>query len=540
MELICVFFMIIRVIQINNDYNSFTHFNNSRYLSEYSSDIETLNNSTFHNTCIKDNIKSDKYLVNINDEKNKLNKEINNIKNYENNLYCNHNCEKFNHDTYVNKLFIKDEIYYNEPYFKENIIENVNYVLEDLEEFSPNNNPIYNWKLGIRCLNKYLDLSKRFEIKGVNYDEWNLTYLPLNSFCNKKERIHKIFETRISYNNVNKKSELKLFIKKIPIDIWLKQFEMMQMYNGEFIENGENFVMEAIVLSFLNEYYPNICPKFYRLLYEPHYYFNLKSISCFENINDINIFNNLLREHLKMNMIGYVVMISEFFGEDLENYIYNIRNKKTYKFKKNDKKKIMLECLKLINKLHQVGICHLDFSIDNILISKNGDMRLCDFSKSTPKYSYYLRHTKKMKNLCLFESCIPSVGKTRYIPPECWDLVKIYIKENVDYPFEYLKNMYDDEERKQYYFDVSCVDKYMLGILFIAIWNNGYLWYKSDPLQDKDYLKYSKSNMNFNKFWTTFFWPKELKIILRQLLDLECRKNLNLNDLISHPWFSKK
>ncbi|SCQ12785.1 serine/threonine protein kinase, FIKK family, putative [Plasmodium gaboni] len=76
---------------------------------------------------------------------------------------------------------------------------------------------------------------------------------------------------------------------------------MMQIYNGEFIENGENFVMKAI---------------------------------CIENINDINIFNNLLREYLKMNMTGYVFMISEFFGEDLENYIYNIHNNKTYKFKK--------------------------------------------------------------------------------------------------------------------------------------------------------------------------------------------------------------
>ncbi|SCQ12784.1 serine/threonine protein kinase, FIKK family, putative [Plasmodium gaboni] len=68
-------------------------------------------------------------------------------------------------------------------------------------------------------------------------------------------------------------------------------------------------------------------------------------------------------------------------------------------------------------------------------------MRLCDFSKSTPKYSYYLRNIKEMKNLCFFEFCVPSVGKTRYIPPE-------------------------------------------------SIWHNGNLWYKSDTLQDKDYLKY--------------------------------------------------
>lgn len=68
---------------------------------------------------------------------------------------------------------------------------------------------------------------------------------------------------------------------------------------------------------------------------------------------------------------------------------------------------------------------------------------------------------------------------------------------------------------KKYYFDVSCADKYMLGIVFIAIWNNSYLWYISDPIIDINYLKYKKCNMNFNKIWTTLFWPKKLKRILR-------------------------
>ncbi|SCQ12786.1 serine/threonine protein kinase, FIKK family, putative [Plasmodium gaboni] len=71
--------MIIRVIQINNDYNFFKLFNNSRYLCENSSVNETLNNSHFYNISIKDNSKSYNYSVNINGE-NKLNKEINNTK----------------------------------------------------------------------------------------------------------------------------------------------------------------------------------------------------------------------------------------------------------------------------------------------------------------------------------------------------------------------------------------------------------------------------------------------------------------------------
>ncbi|KOB63846.1 hypothetical protein PFHG_05010 [Plasmodium falciparum HB3] len=430
-------------------------------------------------------------------------------------------------------------MYYHDSKCNENINESNNATNELMEKSVSIKYPIYNWELGKACLSKYLGHSNNYFLNGVKFDEWKLVSFRDRYYNERKGRVHKILKTKITGNDGNNKRELKLFIKRIPIDMWLKQFEMMDTYNGEYIICAENFVMEAIVLSFLSAYHPGIGPKFYKLLFNPDNYYIDENNSSMNNINDISLFNKLLSDRLRMNMSGYILMVSESFGEDLETYLCTVNNKKIFKSRKKNKKKLLFESLKLINKLHQAGICHLDFTLDNILISKNGDMRLCDFAKCTPMYSYYLRHTKKMDSLCLFQSCITTIGKYMYVPPECWDVEKRYVEVGTKFPFEYLQEITDEEERKKYYFDVSCADKYMLGIVFIAIWNNSYLWYISDPIIDINYLKYKKCNMNFNKIWTTLFWPKKLKRILRALLDLDRRENLNLNDLINDPWFTR-
>lgn len=72
----------------------------------------------------------------------------------------------------------------------------------------------------------------------------------------------------------------------------------------------------------------------------------------------------------------------------------------------------------------------------------------------------------------------------------------------------------DPEERKIYYFDVRSADKYMLGIFFIFLWNDGYLW-DSAEMEDDDYSKFVKSDMNFDSFELTKSWPEGLKVILK-------------------------
>ncbi|SOV76045.1 serine/threonine protein kinase, FIKK family [Plasmodium sp. gorilla clade G3] len=556
MEFLYFFFLVLSIIQINYNTVFNRYLKKCRYLSEnitenviwtklYSdecydqSGVINDDNSVVKNTYeeyesykrlkrtkLSKNISSESKLSDIKFSKYKLSND-NNYENMKSHLHLNSSPSTSNSE------------YYHDSKCNENVNRSNSATNELIEKSKSIKCPIYNWELGKACLSKYLGHSKNYVLNGVKFDEWNLVSLPDRYYDERNGRVHKMLETKISGNNEKNKRELKLFIKKIPIDMWLKQFEMMDTYNGEYIMRAENFVMEAIVLSFLSAYHPGICPKFYKLLYNPDNYFTDENISSMNHMNDISIFNKLLSDRLRMNMSGYILMVSESFGEDLETYLCTINNKKIFKSNQKNKKKLLFESLKLINKLHQAGICHLDFTLDNILISEDGDMRLCDFAKSTPMYSYHLRHTRKMDNLCLFESCISTIGKNMYVPPECWDLEKRYITMSAKFPFEYLEEITDEEEREKYYFDVSCADKYMLGIVFIAIWNNSYLWYVSDPILDMNYLKYKKSNMNFNKIWTTLFWPKKLKIILRQLLVLDCRKKLNLNDLVNDPWFTR-
>lgn len=177
-------------------------------------------------------------------------------------------------------------------------------------------------------------------------------------------------------------------------------------------------------------------------------------------------------------------------------------------------KKIIHEWIKLVSRLHDTGLSHLDISPENTLIGENHKMRLCDFAKSTPLYTYYLRHRKNPNGLCLFQSCCPTVGKPKYEPPECVDLWRKLKEMKINNALMHLRNIEDQEERKKYYFDVECVDKYMLGIMLIWIWDYKYLWNKADSLEDNDFILFKENNMNLDIFPTTQTWPEELKYII--------------------------
>ncbi|SOV76047.1 serine/threonine protein kinase, FIKK family [Plasmodium sp. gorilla clade G3] len=401
---------------------------------------------------------------------------------------------------------------------------------------------VFNWELGKESLKKRLCCANNFQINGVYYENWIVKNISFRSGSNPYYSPRNIYKGIIPINNNCNEDKVKVFIKKIPINKWINQYEKMELFNGEYILKGENYVMEAVVSAFLSEYHPGISPNFYKLLYEPvHYNENENEKSSYENnITDLNVFNDILKEQKKHKNISNIVMIFEYFGEDLDSYMHKMCIKGYSTLGRKGKKKIMLSCLKLINRLHKIGLCHLDISLENILIENNYELRICDFAKCTPRYSYNLRHIRNPNGLCLFESCIPTIGKIEYIPPECCELEKIYKEQNILEPFSYLKTIIDQEERKKYYFDVTSADKYMLGILFVLIWVYHFFWNKADASVDKEYAEFERVNMDFNKVEKTYYWPDDVKFIIQQLLYFEYRKNLNLSDLINHPWFSKE
>lgn len=44
---------------------------------------------------------------------------------------------------------------------------------------------------------------------------------------------------------------VKVFVKSIPVTVWRKQWENQNKWAGEYVTDGENFVMEAAALAFL-------------------------------------------------------------------------------------------------------------------------------------------------------------------------------------------------------------------------------------------------------------------------------------------------
>ncbi|CAA9986213.1 serine/threonine protein kinase, FIKK family [Plasmodium knowlesi strain H] len=400
---------------------------------------------------------------------------------------------------------------------------------------------IYNWKLAQKSLLKMLHSAHNYYFNGVQYADWQLTSIPTLGFSKSSNRVQQMYKAVIPSKDGSGKNEVKLFLKKIPIYIWIKQYNLMNEYDGEYVTDGENFVMEATSLAFLNEYHPGITPKLHRILYEPDgkepSEYNIPPKSMF---NSLALFNDILTERLKCNISGNIVIVSEFFSEDILDFIDRRQKKLNMKISNNEKSYILYQCLKLLIRLHDAGLSHLDLTPENILISESYEMRLCDLSKSTPIYTYNLRHVKDVNRLYLFESCEPTIAKGAYMPPECWKIYWKYDTMKIKNPLRDLKNITDQEKRKQFYFDVSSADKFMLGVFFFWIWTNGNLWKCSDPLQDEDFFYFVKCDMNFDKFELTRKWPSDLKNIIKQLLHAEHRKKLNLKDLSMHPWWSCK
>ncbi|KJP84974.1 serine/threonine protein kinase [Plasmodium fragile] len=375
---------------------------------------------------------------------------------------------------------------------------------------------IYNWKLAQKSLLKMLHSAHDYHFNGVEYADWQLTSIPTLGFSKSSNRVQQMYKAVIPSKDGHTKNEVKLFLKKVPIYIWIKQYNLMSEYDGEYVTDGENFVMEATSLAFLNEYHPGITPKLHRILYEPdgkepnEYTIPPKSM-----FNSLTLFNDILTERLKCNISGNIVIVSEFFSEDILDFIDRRQKKLNMKINNNEKSYILYQCLKLLIRLHDAGLSHLDLTPENILISDSYEMRLCDLSKSTPIYTYNLRHIKDVNRLYLFESCEPTIAKGAYMPPECWKIYWKYDTMKIKNPLKDLKNITDQEKRKQFYFDVSSADKFMLGVFFFWIWTNGNLWKCSDPLQDEDFFYFVKCDMNFDKFELTRKWPSDLKNIIK-------------------------
>lgn len=153
-------------------------------------------------------------------------------------------------------------------YISDNFEKGISYKNKLEEEYMSVEN-VFNWELGKESLKKRLGCTNNFQINGVYYENWILKNINFRNSSNSHYSPKNVYKGIIPMNNNYNVDEVYVFIKKIPINKWLNQYEKMELYNGEYIMKGENYVMEAVVSAFLSEYHPGISPHFYTLLYEP-------------------------------------------------------------------------------------------------------------------------------------------------------------------------------------------------------------------------------------------------------------------------------
>ncbi|KAH7648083.1 Ser Thr kinase [Cryptosporidium bovis] len=445
---------------------------------------------------------------------------------------------------------------------------------------SRNDNVCYSWREAKQLISKLKSSTKIYKYNDVPFSEWIHEKIPTLGASPTSCRVQEMFKSIVKSKG-NGRLNTTLFIKRIPRNIWAKQWEMHEIWDGDYVTDGEDFVMEAAALAFLQAHSENITPKLYAILEhndesikekDSHYSHSKGRNSC---------------DYLLNKDTTHIILVSEYYGEDLLDYLDKCE-KQNKALTNKEKKELQYNLAVIMNKLHKKGLSHLDFTPENILMGPNG-INICDFAKSTPIITNNPRHTHYCKNSTLsliedfnsnnmsfnfinsppeayyeFESCEPTVGKGAYMPPECWKIFWKLEENKIQYPLEelmgtehtffnyhnYDKNYTSNNEnvnlnientdlsdRSQFYFNVRMADVYMLGIIMFWIWSDGGIWKYSDTRQDHRYQNLVFSDLNFDVFRECRIWDKSLKSLLRKMLEPNPSKRITLNEVLKDPWW---
>eukprot|EP00917_Polyrhabdina_sp_WS-2016_P014251 GHVP01031236.1.p1 GENE.GHVP01031236.1~~GHVP01031236.1.p1 ORF type:complete len:1097 (+),score=151.32 GHVP01031236.1:1047-4337(+) len=396
----------------------------------------------------------------------------------------------------------------------------------------------FSWRLARTLIKNRVMAAESFKINSLSWDTWDWIKIPTLGASPTSCRVQEMYKATIHANkNFPQK---KVFIKCIPISTWKKQWQMQNFWHGEYVTDGENFVMEAAVLAFLSEFSPGIAPDLLGIVEAS------RTPQAKKSDNDSHPapsggetrFDPVQGKSSRVS-VSHIAIISELYGEDLLDYLDAMERDKT-PLTSDQKRKLQYNCLLLLHKMHSLGFAHLDFTPENILHGSEG-LRVCDFAKSTPLWSSRYRHlatSARATNLSPFESCEPTIGKGAYMPPECWRVYYRLEDSKIQCPLEELWAVTKPEERRPFYFKVREADVYMTGVLLFWVWSDGGIWKCSDPRQDEKYHKLVQSGIEFNLFRECRSWPDNLKSMLASALQPEVWKRTSLTEMLRHSWFS--
>ena len=157
-------------------------------------------------------------------------------------------------------------------------------------------------------------------------------------------------------------------------------------------------------------------------------------------------------------------------------------------------------CLKF---LHENNIAHCDIKSDNILLGKDGKLKLSDFGSS-------LRMNEPEDNI------LRTQGNIYFFPPE----------------------LVEDKEKEKKSIDYKAVDIWDLGISIYT-----YI-FKCLPFMPENrenivelFKAITESNFDFNKNGVTI--SEEMKKLLGHLFEKDPEKRFTASDIVNYPWLSK-
>jgi len=148
--------------------------------------------------------------------------------------------------------------------------------------------------------------------------------------------------------------------------------------------------------------------------------------------------------------------------------------------------------------IHQHGICHLDLSLENILLTKADEIRICDFGQAQTKRKIHDRDLRR--------------GKPKYMSPEVYRLQE---------------------------YDGFKADIWSLGIILWGMVTNT-LVYRKASLNDPRFAilaKYGAEGINLllqhEKISDV---PSDLVDLISRMLDMNPKTRYSAADVLAHPW----
>ena len=216
-------------------------------------------------------------------------------------------------------------------------------------------------------------------------------------------------------------------------------------------------------------------------------------LSLYQILND----NEKDKTYLIMELAEPLVTINEETG------IFTLNNKfDNNKYDEKLIKKWILEIASGLKFLHENNIAHCDIKSDNILLGKDGKLKLSDFGSS-------LRMNEPEDNI------LRTQGNIYFFPPE----------------------LVEDKEKEKKSIDYKAVDIWDLGISIYT-----YI-FKCLPFMPENrenivelFKAITESNFDFNKNGVTI--SEEMKKLLMHLFEKDPEKRFTADDIVNYPWLN--